>query len=406
MPRTQPPDPTTPTTAATPETPAAPSTTIDRRDLIKASGLGAAAAVVGGAIATTGPASQAAATPSRLRFPRNRPLRIVQLNDTQDDERIDRRTVQLVEAVLDDTRPDLVILNGDNITGGCDTAEQVRQAINNVVKPIEDRGIFWAGNFGNHDEDSTAATGVDATDQLGIYRNYDHNLNGPVVKGVRGNSNTVITVAGSRRRAPAFSVFLLDGGRYAPEDIDGQDFAGYPTWDWVRTNQIGWYTERSRELERQAGAPVPGLMFVHIPLWEFRFMWWGSVDERTEASAARGAQRHGIEGERNEDECPGPFNSGLFSAVLERGDVTGIFSGHDHVNTYVGNYYGVRLGYAGSAGFGTYGLPGADRNRLRGARVFDVPEDDPAAFTTRMVFAADYGIDLTPDDQGMDALPF
>ena len=40
------------------------------------------------------------------------------------------------------------------------------------------------------------------------------------------------------------------------------------------------------------------------------------------------------------------------------------------MNTYVGDYYGVLLGYAGNTGFGTYGLSGADRNRLRGARVF------------------------------------
>lgn len=49
---------------------------------------------------------------------------------------------------------------------------------------------------------------------------------------------------------------------------------------------------------------------------------------------------------------------------------------------YVGNYYGVELGY----GFGAYGLPGADRNGLRGARVFELEENHPK-------------IDLTANDQ-------
>ena len=35
----------------------------------------------------------------------------------------------------------------------------------------------------------------------------------------------------------------------------------------------------------------------------------------------------------------------MFSAILDRGDVKGIFCGHDHINTYHGNYYGVLLGY-------------------------------------------------------------
>ena len=147
-------------------------------------------------------------------------------------------------------------------------------------------------------------------------------------------------------------------------------------------------------------------MFIHIPLWEYRFMWFGSVDGRTDADHARGLARHSIVGERNEEECPGPFNSGMFSAILDRTDVKGVFCGHDHVNTYVGDYYGVLLGYAGNTGFGTYGLDGADRNRLRGARVFELDErTEDVLVGTRMVFAGDLGIDLTANDQGIAPLP-
>ncbi len=102
----------------------------------------------------------------------------------------------------------------------------------------------------------------------------------------------------------------------------------------------------------------------------------------------------GVVGERNQDECPGPFNSGLYSALLERGDVKGVFVGHDHINDYVGNYFGIVLGYAASAGFGTYGLPvnEPEPNRLRGARVFILHEDAPNDFETYMAYAKDYGI--------------
>ena len=82
-------------------------------------------------------------------------------------------------------------------------------------------------------------------------------------------------------------------------------------------------------------------------------MWFASVDGRTDNHHANAVNKHNIAGERNEEEYPGPINSGMFPAMLERGDVKGVFYGHDHVNTYMGNYYGILLGYAGSTGFGT-----------------------------------------------------
>ncbi|MFC7618978.1 metallophosphoesterase family protein [Microlunatus sp. GCM10028923] len=382
-----------------------PTPGIDRRRFI---GIGGAAAAVGlGAAAMNAIPAQAQPQGARpLSFGKDGSFTIVQFNDTQDDEQIDRRTIELMEKTLDSVKPDLVIMNGDNITGGCEDALAMRQAMNNVVLPMESRKIPWAVTFGNHDEDSTPDTGLDEPDMLAFYRSYAHNLNRPGPDDVTGTGNMNLIINGSSGRRPAFNLFLLDSGRYAPEKIAGQDFEGYPTWDWLRMNQVHWYTETSRRVEREAGRTVPGLMFIHIPLWEYRFMWWGSVDGRTAADHERAVARHKIIGERNEDECPGPINSGMFSAILDRGDVKGVFCGHDHVNTYVGDYYGVLLGYAGNTGFGTYGLAGADRNRLRGARVFTLTEqDDDVAVETRMVWAKDFGIDLTANDQPIPPAP-
>jgi len=381
---------------------------VDRRTFLSLTSLGAAGAAT---VAATGAAAPAAATElgrhprRRLRFGRDGRFKIVQFNDTQDDEKIDRRTLELMRAVLDDERPDLVILNGDNITGGCDTPLEMHQAMNNVVQPMEERAVPWAITFGNHDEDSTPDSGVDEADMLAFYRSYRYNVNGPTARGVTGQGNSHLLIDGANGR-PAFNVWLLDSGRYAPERLAGQDFEGYPTWDWLRMDQVKWYYDTSVQIERQAGHVVPSLMFIHIPLWEYRFMWFGSVDGRTDADHERARARHRIEGERNEEECPGPFNSGMFSAIQHRGDVRGVFCGHDHVNTYSGDYYGVLLGYAGNTGFGTYGLSGEERNRLRGARVYDLDESvDGVLAGTRMRFAGEFGIDLTADDQWMNPLP-
>lgn len=380
---------------------------VRRRSLFRATGVGAAAAVVAPAAANASDAERdPAAASSTLRFRRDGTFTVVQFNDTQDDERTDRRTVELMERTLDSEGPDFALVNGDVITGGCDSELQVKQAINNVVTPMESRGVPWAITFGNHDEDSKHRSGMGEGDMLDFYMTYEFNLNERGPRGVTGTGNMVLPVRGSRGHHPAFALWLVDSGRYAPEQIAGQDFDGYPDWGWVHTDQIRWYSQTSQQLERQAGGQVPGLMWMHIPLWEHRFMWFSSVDSRTDADHARAVDKHNIVGERNEDECPGPFNSGMFSAILDRGDVRGVFCGHDHINSYVGNYYGVLLGYSSGTGFGPYGLGGAAEHRLRGARVFTLDENaEKMIRDTRMVFAKDMGIDMSPNDQPMDPLP-
>jgi hypothetical protein len=188
-------------------------------------------------------------------------------------------------------------------------------------------------------------------------------------------------VLGSGSDSPVFNIWALDSGRYAPDSIGGQAVRddSLPRWAVIHFAQVAWYYDTSLELERRYGAPIPALAFFHIPLWELRFMW----EHR---------ENHDVVGEKNEPVSAGPFNSGLFAAMLERGDVKGVFVGHDHINDYVGDYFGIRLGYSASTGFGAYGLDGDDPDRLRGARVFVVRAEDPAAFETFIVRARDYGI--------------
>ncbi|MBM7585630.1 3',5'-cyclic AMP phosphodiesterase CpdA [Bacillus pakistanensis] len=384
---------------------------LNRRDFIKIGGMSTVALTLGSVGLPSDLLGENTAYAkkhqnAKLKFNQDGKFKVVQFNDTQDDERIDRRTIELMEKVLDSEKPDFVVLNGDNISSGCDTALEMKQAMNNVVQPMEKREIKWAVTFGNHDEDSTPNSGVDEEAMLKFYRSYKYNCNEPGEKNLTGTGNMNLLIKNSKGNKAAFNLWLLDSGRYAPKSIAGQSFEGYPTWDWLRFNQVNWYYETSKKIEKESGKKIPSLVFIHIPLWEHRNMWFASVDERTDANHAVALERHSIVGERNEDECPGPVNSGLFSAMLERGDVKGVFCGHDHINTYAGNYYGIMLGYGGNTGFGTYGLPGAERNRLRGARVFNLDENtEDVLVDTHMVFAKEYGIDLTANDQSIDPLP-
>lgn len=49
------------------------------------------------------------------------------------------------------------------------------------------------------------------------------------------------------------------------------------------------------------------------------------------------------------------INNGEFDALHEKGDILGVFVGHDHKNSFVGRYKDMDLGFTQSAGFNVYG---------------------------------------------------
>lgn len=70
-------------------------------------------------------------------------------------------------------------------------------------------------------------------------------------------------------------------------------------------------------------------------------------------------------------------NSGQIDAFLEKGEMLGLYVGHDHINSFVANYKGIDLGYTQGAGFNVYG-PGYKR----GVRIFNIEESGKYETTT------------------------
>jgi len=381
------------------------SPNLGRRGLIA----GGSAAILAGMLASASGASAAVSSQPQgragmpLAFGSDGKFRIVQFNDTQDGPRTDRRTIEFMGKVLDAEKPGFALINGDVINGSPKSAQEVRQSINNVVQPMESRGVKWALTFGNHDEDSMEnGTGMTEAKMLEFVRGYEHNVNAGPETGVEGSSNAQLLIRSGSSSKPAFGIWLLDSGRYAPDTLGGQDFDGLMGYDWVRPSQIQWYRDTSLATERKYGK-VQSLMFFHIPLFEHHHMWFGSQFSSNDADHAAAVKKHGIVGVKNEEVYTGAFNSGLYAALQERGDVRGVFVGHDHINTYAGDYFGIELGYGPGTGFGTYGLGGDKEHHLRGARVFELDEKAEKVYTaTRTVFAKDLGIDMDPKKQPLD----
>lgn len=326
----------------------------------------------------------------KLKFGEDGKFKIMQMSDIQDyidtatKPTLNQKTVNLMEAALDTEQPDLVVITGDQIGGNMDS-EELQSLITQIAQPFEERQIPWLVTFGNHDEDATTALseGWNKIKQLSFYRSFKYNINRASMSGVQGfKSNGVNTIGvgdmyqliyDKEGKTPIYNIWALDSNAYADSTT------GIGGYDWIRPEQIQWYTETSKQLEAKYGNKINSLMFFHIPTPEWGDMW----DNKDE---------FGVVGEKNENECPADVNSGMFTAALARGDVKGMFVGHDHVNDYTGNYYGIQLGYDANVGYQTYGLGGSENDRLRGVRVFELDENNLDTFETRLVKASDLGV--------------
>ena len=301
---------------------------------------------------------------TRLQFRRDGTFKILVISDLHYIPEPDLAAISLTEDLIDLEKPDLVIVDGDNISGDrCNDLNDIKAAVANVAAAMERKKTPWAVVLGNHDQDHFERTQVTKEQVFDLYESYPHNVNGGWVRDISGAGNKNLLLWSADSAKPLWNIWLLDSGGPHPEF----------RYEWIKPDQLAWYWYTSKTLEQTYGAKVPGLMFFHIPLPEFRDM----------------VMSKKIIGERHEPESPSNVNSGLFSAVLDRKDIKAIFCGHDHVNNYLGWYRGVALGQVGVVGYHGYPhTPVADvtNDRARGARVIVLDEKQPGQFTTWMRF--------------------
>lgn len=284
----------------------------------------------------------------KLKFNSNGEFKLVQFTDLHEHSLKNKKTIRLMEDILDFEKPDLVVLTGDNIDGRYCSKEYIKKTIANISKPMEDRKIPWAVVLGNHDSE---LHNVDRKNEMRIYMSYQYNLSQDFsnVAGRVGDYNLLIN--DSKNKKPVFNIYMLDSGIYCSNDC------GY-----IKEEQINWYKKLSTNLKKSFDKTIPSLMFFHIALQQQYIVW-----ENGKAI-----------GSRNEKESSQQIDKGLFSALVQMGDVKGVFVGHDHMNDYVGSIDGITLGYGRCTGYNDYGKKGF----ARGARVFILNENNPQNFKT------------------------
>lgn len=201
-----------------------------------------------------------------LKFRKDGTFVIVQFTDVEfidefdvdpDSPKLDAETKSLMEMVIREEQPDLIVFTGDVIASA--RTKDPMASFRKAVAVAENSGIPWAAVFGNHDSEGIVARAE--MHRLQLEHQYCVAKEDP--PGISGAGNFTLTVMNDRGEAGA-ALYFLDSGDYSP-------FGGY---DWIRRDQIDWYVSESKALTGQnGGTPLPALAFFHIPLPEYNEVW-------------------------------------------------------------------------------------------------------------------------------------
>lgn len=283
--------------------------------------------------------------PDKVYFNPNQTFKIAQFTDMHlaQDQAKNQVVKDLIKEVLETEHPNLVVFTGDNTT-----MNEVEQGWSEIAQILANHQTPWTAILGNHDDEYA----VKRHDIIEIIRRQPYCILKDVAEGIAGEGNHIVRIYNSTDPTKVSSVlYCLDSNSYSRiKGIDG--------YGWFDRSQINWYVSESKKLTQQNnGTPLPALAFFHIPLPEHA-QGWASMDSK----------RYGT---KDENECSGKLNSGLFTNMVECGDVMGIFVGHDHVNDYITTLYNIALGYGrASGGKNTYG------DKLPGSRIFVLKEGE------------------------------
>lgn len=314
-----------------------------------------------------------------LSFSKNGTFRVLMLSDTQEKVPFDQQTQIRLERLLDHARPDLVLLGGDNVMGPeIHSAEELEEVIDTLAQLLERRQLPWAHVFGNHDHDVKL---LSEQEHQALYERYPHCVSGHT-QGIHGITNFTIPIYGHNSDQVVFQIWGLDTNNLVQgSEMDGLVVSGdfrkesvlpnmpvsSDVYEIVWFDQLMWLWNTSMEQERLRGRKTPGLLCMHRPPMEIHML----MDNQAQCGVTGGA----------EEAVSQPIlNSGLFSMLLQRGEVQCICAGHTHMNTLHGTYCGVQLCFDGAAGCTCYGLESE-----RGGRLFEISQEDPWNIQTRML---------------------
>ncbi len=260
---------------------------------------------------------------------------------------------KLMNAAVEEFRPDLCILLGDNCNTDiyAEDPEKFREMLKDVVAPITSRNIPVAAVLGNHEHDHGHEDEIVAEyGKLGIIMRND------APAGVTGNANFKELIYSSDGEKPVFCLWFIDSNNCH----ENREISHY---DYVHTDQIEWFEAECEKLkEMNGGKPMPSFIFQHTPVpeeyellrkahfWELPVAVRGyNTKRKTFYVGKKGTMDYVGEGP-----CSPDVNNGQFASWKKVGGVIGAFFGHDHLNDFSGFVDGIFIAQHKTAGFRAY----------------------------------------------------
>lgn len=299
----------------------------------------------------------------KLKFNDDGRFRILMISDFHGRPDYNPKLIEGIEALVNETAPDFVLLGGDECCGV--STDAFRKFITDVTDPFTSRAIPFGHVYGNHDNEMTISK-----DQCeAVYAEFPLYLGEAGPADLEGIGNCVIPVCAHDSDDVKYHIWCVDSGR--------EFFDFFPKWGmdpdtkYVLPNHFGtgtkqsgpvfsqvrWYYKESVRREREAGHKIPGVMFMHIPLIEYEL-------------CSRNPEQTKFSGHKRDFYGTCEVNSGMFFACMQRGEVKGIFCGHEHIIDVQMEYCGITLATDTAVGYNM-----SAHDDLRGGRVIDVFED-------------------------------
>ncbi|KAK1072966.1 hypothetical protein LTR12_001542 [Friedmanniomyces endolithicus] len=295
----------------------------------------------------------------------------------------DINTVKVMNEVLDAETQQLVVLNGDLITGENAYLENATVKIDQIVAPLLARGLTWASTYGNHDSQYNLSRHAILARE---HRWPRHARTQQMVHGPdAGVSNYYLPVYPSTGNTdePCLLLWFFDsrgGFHFQQRNASSGAHIGQP--DWVDQSVVTWFeTTNAALLSKHNRSSIPSLAFVHIPTNASQAAQMGpGIDPRRQPginddapNLAQQAQGWCEDGSNGPECVYGGQDVPFMRALASTKGLMAVFSGHDHGDTWCYKWDevlpgmevrgdGVNLCFGQHSGYGGYG------NWVRGSR--------------------------------------
>ncbi|KAK0763532.1 hypothetical protein N5P37_002909 [Trichoderma harzianum] len=244
-------------------------------------------------------------------------------------------TLLVMETVLKKESPQLVVINGDFVTGENTFKKNSTDYVDMVVSPLVARHLPWASTYGNHD----SAYNLSSENIYEREKKYKNSLTKKMVQDKNaGVSNYYLEVMSNNKRdsTPAMILWFFDsrgGNYYQEEEADGSDVARP---NWVDQSVVDWFVSTRAQLTKRYKKNLPSYAFVHIPVGAmYGFQQEKGVDGNKEPgiNADNPLSQQGVQSPLYNATTSFEYtgqDKAFMKALLDTENLMGVFSGHDH----------------------------------------------------------------------------